>query len=373
MIFEGHIQMAQRVRNLSIKNFGAFKELEMKCSPGINVVMGANSTGKTFLLKVIYHLFRVATILDPQAINSVELYKKIINDLRNIFDPRSEIDSLIYNESAEDALLKAELENENVIITNIFPTTHKVNNESMKQIEKEEASVFVPSKELMYFLPQLNSVAKEYELLVDLTIRELLDFLSRPNLIPERMQELTKSILKDIEHQIGGRFFLASDGSIKFSNEGWVSKPVTRSANLIAEGYRKFGILARLLETGSLVPGRSGPLLLDEPETNLNPSMMRSLVEILIELSRNGQQIIFATHSYVILKWFEILLDPDKGDSVLYHNLKRNENSDDIELLTTENYSDIIKNSISEAYSSLTDFDITKRTEEFSKRMEKNT
>ena len=37
-----------------LKNFTAFAELDLELSPGINVLVGANGTGKTHLMKVCY-------------------------------------------------------------------------------------------------------------------------------------------------------------------------------------------------------------------------------------------------------------------------------------------------------------------------------
>ena len=71
------------------------------------------------------------------------------------------------------------------------------------------------------------------------------------------------------------------------------------SSGMTAEGFRKVGILHRLLSNGTLNPGSSGPLFWDEPESNINPKLMKLLVQILLELSRNGQQIILATHDYL--------------------------------------------------------------------------
>lgn len=39
---------------------------------------------------------------------------------------------------------------------------------------------------------------------------------------------------------------------------------------------------------------------------------MKDLVHVLLELARNGQQIILATHDYVLLKWFDLLMDKGK-------------------------------------------------------------
>ena len=52
---------------------------------------------------------------------------------------------------------------------------------------------------------------------------------------------------------------------------------------------------------------KSGPLFWDEADCSLNPNLMKLLVQILLELSRNGQQIILTTHDYVLVKWFDLL------------------------------------------------------------------
>lgn len=46
---------------------------------------------------------------------------------------------------------------------------------------------------------------------------------------------------------------------------------------------------------------------------------MEMLVCILLELLRNGQQIILAAHDYVLLKWFDILMDKTRNDHVRFH------------------------------------------------------
>ncbi len=42
------------LNKLKIKNFTAFADLSMTFSEGINVFLGANATGKTHLLKLLY-------------------------------------------------------------------------------------------------------------------------------------------------------------------------------------------------------------------------------------------------------------------------------------------------------------------------------
>jgi predicted ATPase len=130
------------------------------------------------------------------------------------------------------------------------------------------------------------------------------------------------------------------------------------SVNMAAEGIRKLGILQLLLQNRQLKPGRTGALIWDEPETNMNPKLMKLLVEILLELSRNGQQIILATHDYVLLKWFDLLMDAGKEDHVRFHSLYREPGSVEIKIASTDDYLSINPNPIDEAFGFLIDQEI---------------
>ena len=81
---------------------------------------------------------------------------------------------------------------------------------------------------------------------------------------------------------------------------------------------------------------------------------MRLLVEILLELSRNGQQVIVATHDYVLLKWFNLLMNKGQGDHVRFHALCRDQETGAIKLKSTDDYLHITPNAIVEAFNDLT-------------------
>jgi len=53
-------------------------------------------------------------------------------------------------------------------------------------------------------------------------------------------------------------------------------------------------MLARLISTGSLLD--KGYLFWDEPETNLNPKLIKTLAESIVRLASEGIQIFIATH-----------------------------------------------------------------------------
>jgi AAA15 family ATPase/GTPase len=89
---------------------------------------------------------------------------------------------------------------------------------------------------------------------------------------------------------------------------------------LLAEGIRKLGLLWILIQNGTLLDG--SVLLWDEPEANLNPKLMRTVVQILIALQRLGVQVFITTHNYNLLKEFDLQLESQ--DRVLFHSLYRN-------------------------------------------------
>lgn len=115
---------------------------------------------------------------------------------------------------------------------------------------------------------------------------------------------------------------------------------------------RKLGLLWLLIQNGTLLEG--AVLFWDEPEANLNPRLLKTLIDILLELQRLGVQVFLATHNYVILK--EIDLRTENTDKVTFHALYP-ENGE-IKCHTTDSYLDIHPNAIAEAFSDLYDREV---------------
>ena len=193
------------------------------------------------------------------------------------------------------------------------------------------------------------SLYDKYELSFDQTYRDINLLLELPEVRQEQLKEKAKWAMEEIEKICGGRFVFYGGGKITFKTQD-----LEFSVNAMAEGFRKAGILARLLETGAIQPGVSGPLFWDEPETNLNPKLMELLVSILLELSRNGQQIVVATHDYVLLKWFDLLMDKGKEDHVRFHVLYRDTETKQVLTESTDDYRAITPNAIADTFNDLT-------------------
>jgi len=230
----------------------------------------------------------------------------------------------------------------------------------------KDGAVFIPTKEVLTFLDGISNVDSDSSTLnrlFDFTYFDLVKKLIEPSTDSE--EQKTIWFKQEISNRLNGQFVF-DEASVSFMEGEYReykkkkgthfkrSKRSYLSTTMTAEGYKKIGMLQRLLENQAIGTGVNGPLFWDEPDSNMNPKLMRLLVQILIELSRNGQQIILATHDYVLLKWFDLLMDKGKEDNVRFHALSSDPETKEIEIQSTNSYRLIDPNAIADTFDDLT-------------------
>jgi energy-coupling factor transporter ATP-binding protein EcfA2 len=366
------------ITNLQLKNFTAFAELDISFSPGINIVIGENGTGKTQLLKAVL-------ALSGPAAWSEQADEQLARKLCRIYQPLSEqVGELRRAGTRGDAVLSATFSSGQEI-TAKFSGTATVAKITPRIGTAPAPALFIPTKEVLSLVrgltadephqPTIERIFDDAYLdLAHQLIREGADDLDAKVQLDPRFA----SIVPRLANLIGGRYQLhggrfcfqpgayierlgASSAATKAAQSFQdavqkfeASKAPMLSSGMTAEGFRKIGVLQRLLSNGSLNPGTSGPLLWDEPESNLNPKLMKDLVQALLELARNGQQVILATHDYVLLKWFDLLMDKGQGDQMRFHVLSRDASSGQVRRDSMENYRAIEPNAIADTFNELT-------------------
>lgn len=315
--------------------------------PGINVIIGENATGKTHLMKVAYAVCR------PEAPKKVRDQTKLIsNKLIRVFLPDNgqlgglakrpvkgdtEIE-VAFHDYLGDCTFKATLDFHS---KKNFKTA---NSDEFKTLSRKPT--FMPTKEVISFISQ---IVMEYDIEdspIDDTYVDLCRDLDIDAPQVKELDERAQWSLEQIKELCGGEF-LYNDGNVVFKAENKES----HSSLMIAEGYRKLGVLYRLLENGSISPSVSGPMFWDEPDANLNPRLLNLVVKILLELCRNGQQIVISTHNYVLLK--EIDLERRKSDAIRYHALYRNTGETDVKISHADDFSRLANNAILDTYANL--------------------
>jgi len=121
---------------------------------------------------------------------------------------------------------------------------------------------------------------------------------------PDLLDKLTgKEIL-------GGHISISDIGELAFQeNDNIFPLPLT------AMGVVNLGILALLIERK--VIDENSFVFIDEPEAHLHPAWQTVMAETLFELSRQGVNIVIATHSADILKWLEVHIKKHPEDENL--------------------------------------------------------
>ncbi len=149
----------------------------------------------------------------------------------------------------------------------------------------------------------------------DKTYPTLIDKANRWKL--EETPEIAKNIIPKLEKML--------DGTITIENNDFYVKKtngVMVRFDTEAEGLKKIGLIWQLLMNETITSG--SVLLWDEPEAFINPKFIPTLVEILLELSRNGVQIFITTHDYIFSKYFGVKAEDSE---VMFHSLyKENDN-----------------------------------------------
>ncbi|WP_439840698.1 AAA family ATPase [Aeromonas veronii] len=224
-------------------------------------------------------------------------------------------------------------EQTNIGISFSSASQSEVKVESIPQRWVAEKPIFFPTRELLTLYPGFISTYDNHYLEFEETYRDTCLLLGLPALKGVR-EVHAKELLKPIEEAMGGEVILDSNGRF-YLQQG--KKRIEMP--LVAEGLRKFAMLARLIATGSLLD--KGYLFWDEPEANLNPKLIKTLAKVILDLCKQGIQVFIATHSLFLLRELEILQKDEKYDSLLQCYFGLNITSHGVEVESGKEISDL--------------------------------
>jgi len=321
---------------LRFERFTAFEKLDVELSPGVNVFIGANGTGKTHLMKVAYSACDISKTKDNFASKLIRVYLPSGRALGRLVKRHKGTTRCAVEVYRGERKLRVSFSNHSTVPDSATITGAK------EWMSDPIESVYIPVKEMLSNAPKFRSLYSQSDIHFEEIYADILDRAYRPMLrgpIDHTRKELLKSLQKIVEGKVATKeeeFFLSNrQGNLEFT--------------LLAEGMRKLGLLWLLIQNGTLLNG--SVLFWDEPGANLNPKLFGPLIEILLELQRNEVQIFFATHDYVILKELDLLRKP--GDQILFHSLYRDTGTREIAVRSTDEYLQIHPNTIAETFSDL--------------------
>lgn len=319
------------IQSIELENFTAFEHMACQLSDGVNVFIGENGTGKTHLLKVLYAISSTLTYNQQKQSQATNFRLK----LRYLFDDgKSSVSFTRHDAATKNCKISYTVDD--------FLRTESPDASQPIMIygESEEGdplfetdSLFVPAKDMLTH-SRFEKDYKQRKYPFDGSLIDVLDVLGVSQLRDHPNHAL--SIMSKIEVLIGGKV-VYSNGSYFIE-----TKDASRGFHVESEGFKKLSVIYRALDTGYLQP--NSVLIWDEPEANINPRAIPLVAEILLELARNGVQVIIATHDYFLPQYLNVL--SESKDDTRFHALYKTDNG--VKCETNSQFSMLEHNSINQ-------------------------
>ncbi|WP_454695011.1 AAA family ATPase [Achromobacter aegrifaciens] len=270
---------------------------------GLNVIVGENGLGKSHVLKVLYSMLKVQAGRQED-LTKTHLEKAYAEKLVRVLRPES-LGRLVKRKQGRDRCeIKLAMKQSKQSSAIGFATNAKsqVDVSQVPEAVLVQSPVYFPTRELVTLCPWFLNLYDNYHLEFEETWRDTVSLLGAPSVKGPR-EARAAQLLQPLEEALGGKVEMDSANGrfyLRIAGEGRMEMP------LVAEGLRKFAMLARLIGTGVLLD--KGYLFWDEPETNLNPKLIKVLAQSIVHLASQGLQVFIATHSLFLLRELEILL-----------------------------------------------------------------
>jgi energy-coupling factor transporter ATP-binding protein EcfA2 len=304
------------LKSVSFSNFTSIPSDTWRFSTGLNVIVGENGLGKSHVLKALYSILNslkpggtqfnsVAT----EKIGKAQLEKSIADELIGNMRPDT-LGRLVKRKQGRNrAEVSASFKDSRLDTSFSFATNSKtqVDITALPTSALAKPPVFIPTREMITLCPWFVSFFDSYNVPFEKTWRDTVLLLGAPSLRGPREKKVSE-LLSPVENALGGKVEVDANGRFFLRVNGG-----RMEAALVAEGLRKFAMLARLISTGVLL--EQGYLFWDEPETNLNPKLIRVLAQVIVALADQGIQIFLATHSVFLLREIAILTGGRKRKS----------------------------------------------------------
>ena len=299
------------LKSLTLTKFTVFSAANFDFAPALNVIIGENGAGKSHILKLAYSAIdfvaRAALDSSTGSPTKASIQTGIANELVAIFMPddlgrlvrrggsgRKNCEIVCQFDRGPEQLLKFSFNvvSKSAVTVQQFPA----------EIKDVPLPVFLPTRELLTISRGFASVYEHTKIPFEATWNDLCLLLEAPLARGPRAQRI-KILLEPLEAAMGGKVDQDASGHFYLRS---TATGVRTEMYLVAEGIRKLAMIARLIATGSLVD--VGALFWDEPESNLNPKLIKVVARTILHLCQNNIQVFLATHSLFLLRELDILL-----------------------------------------------------------------
>jgi predicted ATPase len=314
------------LESLTLRNFTAFSQADLKFAPGLNVIVGENGAGKTHILKAAYSVIYVSAkgtkesgTLTP---TKAHVQTAIADKLNAVFKP-DELGRLARRDrrGRQRCEVGCSFSSPTHGMAFSFNTASKseVTVDRTPSAWVDKLPVYLPTRDLLTIYPGFVPLYETTHLPFEETWRDTCILLGAPLARGPREKQI-RQLLVPLEEAMEGKVELDESGRFYLNIDG-----VRMKMHLVAEGLQKLAMMARLIATGSLID--KGFLFWDEPESNLNPKIIKVIARTILHVCQSGIQVFIASHSLFLIRELDILLQSAeyKGIKARFFGLLRSE------------------------------------------------
>lgn len=345
-----------KIKTLNLSNFMLFESAEINWSKNINVICGENGTGKTTLLKVMYSMLKPLGKGHKENVTKEIEEKIFVEKLQGVFRPDGmKIGRLVSRKQGSNRTDFSVVLDKKKQLSIGFGNRQE--NHADIKMDNNMSSlgnfdvVYIPTKEMISTTEHFSSLYEQYHIDFEEMYYDLAKLLDRPLSKGPNTNEQNE-VLRSFEELMKGqivqkdkKFYLKIKGEGEFE------------MGLLSDGYRKLSMIIYLILSGSL--NKNTILFWDEPETNMNPKMIRPIVQAMVSLAKMGVQIFVTTHDYFVQQEFNMLtaypeLNPDKLD-IQFMALYKDEQTNEIKYEIESSASELEHNAIMQEFDAMYD------------------
>lgn len=295
------------INGLKLSAFGPLSDINWQGLSKINLLIGANSSGKTFLLKALYASLR--TLEEYKRGADQRSAAEILAEKLYWTFQADKIGDLVARGADQPLSCTVSIEGRDFSYSFGKDTTKQISSLENHVLPRSSNSIFLPAKEVLSLHSViLKSRDQDRAFGFDDTYYDLAKAILISTSRGRNFKEFAQS-RKDLNDMLGG----AVEFDEKTNRWIFIKDRYRFPLGVTAEGIKKISILDTLL--GNRYLDVNSVVLVDELESALHPTAIDKLLEIIAMLSERGIQFFIASHSYFVVKKL-YLISQKRGWSV---------------------------------------------------------
>jgi len=296
------------IDSFDIKNVGPIESLKSGPLGKINLIIGTNGAGKTFLLKILYA--SIKTIEEYKRGNEPRSASDILVDKLYWTFEIDKIGSLVKKGADEALQFEFKFNGQDFLYSFGKDTTKNIQQLENHISPRKSNSIFLPPKEVLSLHKViLKSRERDKEFGFDNTYLDLVKALMQSKQRGKNYDAFAKS-----RHSLDNLL----DGKIEYDEklESWQFRKGNQKfpISLTSEGIKKISILDTLL--GNRYLDTESVIFIDEPEAALHPAAISKFLDIIAMLAESGIQFFLASHSYFVIKKLALIAQEKENLSI---------------------------------------------------------